>query len=106
MIGVRFPAEAMKRFFSLLHRCVKTGSGTHSISYSVGPVTVSPGIKGRGREADHSPPSSIAVKKAWSCTSTPPYVFMSWCLVMYRCQKAANLNAFTFRCFGMVYGDI
>jgi hypothetical protein len=25
-----------------------------------------------GREADHSPPSSVEVKKAWSCISTPP----------------------------------
>jgi hypothetical protein len=25
-----------------------------------------------GREADHSPPSSAEVKKAWSYTSTPP----------------------------------
>jgi len=37
-----------------------------------------------GNEADHSPPSSAEVKNAWSYTSTPPYVFMAWCLVKYR----------------------
>jgi hypothetical protein len=30
------------------------------------------GYNGRGREADHLPPSSSEVKNAWSCTSTPP----------------------------------
>jgi hypothetical protein len=35
-----------------------------------------PVVKGPGREADHSPPSSAEVKNAWSCTSTHPYVFM------------------------------
>jgi hypothetical protein len=29
------------------------------------------------READHSPPTSIEVKKMWIITSTPPYVFMA-----------------------------
>jgi hypothetical protein len=31
-----------------------------------------PVVKQPGREADHSPPSSAEVKKAWSYTSTPP----------------------------------
>jgi hypothetical protein len=29
-------------------------------------------VKRPGREADHSPPPSSKVKKAWSYTSTPP----------------------------------
>jgi hypothetical protein len=29
----------------------------------------------QGREADRLPPSSAAVKNAWSYTSAPPYVF-------------------------------
>jgi hypothetical protein len=33
------------------------------------------------REVDHSPPTSAQVKKTWTYTSTPPYVFMVWCLV-------------------------
>jgi hypothetical protein len=36
------------------------------------PRDLSLGIKGPGREADHSPLSSAEVKNAWSYTSTPP----------------------------------
>jgi len=46
------------------------------------PETLSPEVKRPGREADHSPPSDAEVN-AWSYTSTPPYVFMAWCLVKY-----------------------
>jgi hypothetical protein len=42
------------------------------------------GVKWPGREVDHSPPSSAEVKNEWSCTSTPPYAFMAWCLVKHR----------------------
>jgi hypothetical protein len=42
------------------------------------------GVKRPGREADHSPPSNTEVKNAWSYTSSPPYVFMAWCLVKHR----------------------
>jgi hypothetical protein len=42
------------------------------------------GVKWPGREADHSPPTSVDVKNAWSYTSTPQYVFMAWCLVKHR----------------------
>jgi hypothetical protein len=38
-------------------------------------------VKWPGREADHSPPSSAEVKKAWIYISTPQYAFMAWCLV-------------------------
>jgi hypothetical protein len=31
--------------------------------------------------ADDSPPSSVEVKNAWSCTSAPPYVFMVQSLI-------------------------
>jgi hypothetical protein len=37
-----------------------------------------------GREADHSPPSSGKIKNVWSYTSTPPYVFIAWCLINQR----------------------
>jgi hypothetical protein len=49
------------------------------------------GIMRRGREADHSPPSIVEVKNAWSYTSILPYVFMAWCLVKDR------ENYFTYR---------
>jgi hypothetical protein len=36
------------------------------------PGALSVGVKRPGREADHSPPSSVEVKNEWSYTSTPP----------------------------------
>jgi hypothetical protein len=68
-LGVRVPAEAGN--FSLLHR-VQTGSGTHPASYPRGTRGSFPGVKQPRREADHSLPSSVKVKNAWSYTSTPP----------------------------------
>jgi hypothetical protein len=44
------------------------------------PFTV--GVKRPGREADHSPLSSAEVMNAWDATSTSPYVFMEWRLIM------------------------
>jgi hypothetical protein len=41
------------------------------------------GVKRLGHEADRSPPCSTEVKNAWGYTSTPPYVFMAWCLVKH-----------------------
>jgi hypothetical protein len=53
-IGVRSPAGA-KYFSSIL--CVQTGSGAHPSSSTMGT-----GGKARpGRDADHSPPSSVEV---------------------------------------------
>jgi len=40
-----------------------------------------PGVKRPVREAGHSPPSSVEVKEAWSCISTPQDAFMAWCSV-------------------------
>jgi hypothetical protein len=45
------------------------------------PGVLSPGVKRSGREADHSPPTSVEVKKTWIYTFTPPYVFMAECLI-------------------------
>jgi len=42
------------------------------------PGAISLGVKRPGREADHSFPSSAAVKNAWSYTPTPQYAFMGW----------------------------
>jgi hypothetical protein len=54
--GVRSPTEA-EDFSSNL--CVQTGSGAHPASYTMGT-----GGKARpGRDADHSPPSSVGVNK-------------------------------------------
>jgi hypothetical protein len=51
--------------FSLL----QIGSGTHPASSPTGARALSPRVK---READHSPPTSVEVKKIWIYTSTPP----------------------------------
>jgi hypothetical protein len=67
--GVRFPAGAGN--FYLHHRCVQTGSGAHSVTYSLGTRVPFPGVKRPEREADHLP-SSAEVKNARSYTSTPP----------------------------------
>jgi hypothetical protein len=45
----------------------------------------------RGREADYSSQSSAEVKRALSYTSTPPYVFMVWCLVKYRYEGVSKV---------------
>jgi hypothetical protein len=41
------------------------------------PGAVSTAVKRPEREADHSSPASVEVKKMWIYTSTPPYVFMA-----------------------------
>jgi hypothetical protein len=41
------------------------------------PGALSPGEKRPGCEADHSPSSTVKVRKAWSYNSTPPYPFMA-----------------------------
>jgi hypothetical protein len=45
-----------------------------TIHWVTGP---SPGVKRKGREADHASPTSAEVKKTWIHTSTPPYAFMA-----------------------------
>jgi hypothetical protein len=45
------------------------------------PGTLSLGLRLPGREANHSPPSNVEVKNAWSYTSIPQYAFMAWCSV-------------------------
>jgi hypothetical protein len=54
--GVRFPAGT--RDFPRAHK-VHTGSGTNTISYTMGTGCFSPDSKQPGREADHSPPSRM-----------------------------------------------
>jgi hypothetical protein len=56
-----------------------TGSRAHTL-----PGVLTPDVKRSGREADHSPPSSVEVKNAWSYASTLQYVFMVWRLVKHK----------------------
>jgi hypothetical protein len=41
----------------------------------MGTGALSPGVKQSGREADHSTPASVEVKKMCMSTSTSPYTF-------------------------------
>jgi hypothetical protein len=56
----RFPTGAGN--FSFHHR-VQNGSGAHPASYPMGTRGSFPGNKAAGREADHSPPSSVEIKE-------------------------------------------
>jgi hypothetical protein len=86
---------AGSRDFSLLHS-VQTCSGAYQASDTVGTRGFVPSSKAVGHEANHSPPSSAEVKngvkltthlllvlrsRMVSYTSTPPYIFMVWCLI-------------------------
>jgi hypothetical protein len=48
------------------------------------PIQWISGVNSQRRETDHSHPSNVEVKSAWSCTSSPPHVFMVWYLVKHR----------------------
>jgi len=48
------------------------------------PWVLSVGVNRRGREVDHSHPSSAEVKNVWSYNSTPQYAFSAWCSVKKR----------------------
>jgi hypothetical protein len=67
-----------------LHYHVQTDSVSHPASYPMGTRGPSPGLKQLEREADHLSISSDKVKNAWSFISTPPYVFVAWCLIKDR----------------------
>jgi hypothetical protein len=73
-VGVRVPVWS--RIFSSSCRPDCPLGSTHPPIKWV-PGTLSPGVKRRGRETDHSPPTSAEVKKMWIYISTPPYAFMA-----------------------------
>jgi hypothetical protein len=62
--------------FSLLH-VVQTGSEAHPASYPMGTGTLYPGEKRQGREAYHSPPTSVKVKITCIYIYTLPYALMA-----------------------------
>jgi hypothetical protein len=64
-VGIQAPVGA--RFFP-----------RHIFHISTGvPGAPSPEVKGPGRVADHSPPTSAEVKNTWIYESATPFVFMS-----------------------------
>jgi hypothetical protein len=66
------------RGISILHS-VQTSSGAHPASY---PMNAEVNQSVREAEASHS--LSAEVKNTWKYTSTPPNVFMTWCLITHR----------------------
>jgi hypothetical protein len=91
MIAGSSPAGAGN--FSINHR-VRTGSGTHPVSYPMGNMGFSLGIKQLGREADYSPSFSAEVKECvelyFHSSNTP-----LWCGVSVKKCKGTKLP-FTF----------
>jgi hypothetical protein len=74
MDGVRFLEGEI--YFSLLHT-VQTESGAHPASCPMDSGLSFPGGKATGREANHSPPSSVDVK---NYVAIPPLPHVSsWC---------------------------
>jgi hypothetical protein len=71
--GSRSSSPGRGKNFSLLY-VIQTGSWEHPASYPMGDTA---GVKRPRREADHSPPTSVEIKKTWVYTSTPPYVFIA-----------------------------
>jgi len=67
-------------FFLYLHHRVQ---GPTQLSVQLIQEVVTPRANLPGCKDDHSLPSGAEVRNAWSYTSTPPQVFMSWCLVKY-----------------------
>jgi hypothetical protein len=43
-----------------------------------------PAVNRPGREASHSPLFGAQIKNTWSCTSTYPYVLLTWCLIKHK----------------------
>jgi hypothetical protein len=76
MSTVRFPTRAEIFLFATELRPTQP-----SVQWA--PGALSPVVKRPGRKADHSPPSSAEIKNAWSYISTPPYVFLAWCLILH-----------------------
>ena len=72
IIVVRFPAGSRD---SYIHLLFQAGSGAYRASHLLGTV-YSRGAKSPGRGVDHSRPFYAQFKNEWSCTYTPPYIFM------------------------------
>jgi hypothetical protein len=60
------------------------------------PIQWVPGVKRPGREADHSAQTSAEVEKMWIYTSTSPYAFMAYCLLVKHRDNITFLPTYLF----------
>jgi len=88
------PAGTREGCFPLRHR-VQSNSWAHQPSYEMGTSDLSPGVKRPSREANHSSPSTVEVKNAWSYNSTPQHVFMALCLIPQWMRHGTSLSTVT-----------
>jgi len=75
-----------------LRHQAQTGSVAHPDSYPVGTGAPSLSVKRPGGEADRSLPSGAEYKISLNYTSTPPCIFMAWCLMMHKNNYCLLLN--------------
>jgi hypothetical protein len=61
-----------------LHSALQIGSVTHQVSYKI--EALSQEVKWSGRKSDHS---SLPCVDTWRCNSTPPHIFMTWCIIKH-----------------------
>jgi hypothetical protein len=54
------------------------------VGYTQPPIQCSLEVKQTEHKTDHSSPTRAKVQNVWSYTSTPPYIFMVWCLIKHR----------------------
>jgi hypothetical protein len=70
----------MAAYSSFLHS-VQTGFGAHSTSYKIGTWGSFPGEKAAGAWSSPLIFMHCRGQEWWNYTSTPPYIFMAWCLI-------------------------
>jgi hypothetical protein len=89
--------QGHEKDFSLRHR-IQTGSAAYPASCSVLFSSSFPGVKRPELETNYLPPSNAEVKNAWSCTSTPLYVYTTWCLIKQEIRLYVVWDKFNSRC--------
>jgi hypothetical protein len=88
-----FDSRLGHRPFFLLSAHLTRGSTEFFFLDSEGRIPY-PGDKATGKETHYYPSSSVGIKNMWSHTSTPPYVFMTWCCVNKSDNSTFTLNPY------------
>jgi hypothetical protein len=87
------PGRSKKFIFSF-----QASSGAELTSTQPTQWSLSSRKKQAGREADHSPPSSVEIKNGGAIRPLPPYVYKMQCLIKH-------WNSYTFKCLANIYCD-